>query len=204
MKHYIEITLIQNAEIPLYFIWSKLYTQLHLALVEIKDSQERVPVGVSFPNYRYEADKQTGFLGDKLRIFANDQATLERLDLDRWFARLRDYIHQSSIRETPLDKVTQHTCFARKSFPSVAQKAHSRAFLYAKWNSQEQVNIDNMADQLRQTIDTKGLPFVSLQSLSGGHDYRLHITQIWDVPRNEAEPVFSTYGLSRNASVPIF
>jgi len=33
MKVYQEITIIKTPEISPYFIWSKLYTQLHLALV---------------------------------------------------------------------------------------------------------------------------------------------------------------------------
>ncbi|HNN29956.1 MAG TPA: type I-F CRISPR-associated endoribonuclease Cas6/Csy4, partial [Agitococcus sp.] len=37
MKYYQELTLIAQAEVSLYVIWSKLYTQLHLAFVEQKD-----------------------------------------------------------------------------------------------------------------------------------------------------------------------
>ena len=38
MKFYQEITLIDQAEISPYFIWTKLYTQLHIALAELKDA----------------------------------------------------------------------------------------------------------------------------------------------------------------------
>lgn len=52
MHHYIELTLIKDSEISPYFIWSKLYTQLHLAFVEQKDANEQIPYGVSFPEYK--------------------------------------------------------------------------------------------------------------------------------------------------------
>ena len=40
MKHYIEITLLPDAEVGLGFIWQKMYQQIHLALVEVKDANE--------------------------------------------------------------------------------------------------------------------------------------------------------------------
>ena len=44
MKNYIEMTLLPDADITLNFLWEKLYQQLHLALVEIQDSDKTVPV----------------------------------------------------------------------------------------------------------------------------------------------------------------
>lgn len=54
MKFYQEITLIDQAEISPYFIWSKLYTQLHIALAKSKDTNDKVNIGVSFPQYIFE------------------------------------------------------------------------------------------------------------------------------------------------------
>ena len=54
MQFYQEITLIDQAEISPYFIWSKLYTQLHIALAESKDIDNQVNIGVSFPQYIFE------------------------------------------------------------------------------------------------------------------------------------------------------
>ena len=59
MKNYIEITLLPSAEITLSFLWEKLYQQLHLALVEIQDSDKSVSVGVSFPKYRCDTEKKS-------------------------------------------------------------------------------------------------------------------------------------------------
>ena len=37
MNFYQEITLIPDAEISPYFLWSKVYTQLHIALADVKN-----------------------------------------------------------------------------------------------------------------------------------------------------------------------
>lgn len=53
INYYQEITIIESPEIPPYCIWSKLYTQVHLALVEMKKTDESVVnIGVGFPGYK--------------------------------------------------------------------------------------------------------------------------------------------------------
>ncbi len=54
MAYYQEITLVPQTEITPNFILCRLYTQLHLALVEMQDHPGKVPIGFSFPEYRYE------------------------------------------------------------------------------------------------------------------------------------------------------
>src|SRR5690554_4787769 len=105
MKVYQEITIIKTPDISPYFIWSKLYTQLHLALVGQQNPDKTVDIGVSFPEYHcFEKDNKTiTVLGDKLRVFANSQAVLEQLNLAHWFSRLADYVHTTSIKEVPSD-----------------------------------------------------------------------------------------------------
>ena len=39
MKHYIEITLLPNPDINLLSLWSKVFQQIHLGLVEMQDEQ---------------------------------------------------------------------------------------------------------------------------------------------------------------------
>lgn len=91
MKKYVEITLLPDAEIDLHFLWEKLYQQLHLAFVEIADDQGMINVGVSFP--RYECTEEKRSLGYKLRLFAESEDALRALQLDKWLARLSDYVH---------------------------------------------------------------------------------------------------------------
>ena len=52
MRCYQEITLIPNADINRHFLWSKAFQQIHLGLVETQNAQKRVPIGLSFPEYK--------------------------------------------------------------------------------------------------------------------------------------------------------
>ena len=85
MKHYLEITLIDSGDEPLYLVWSKLYVQLHLALVEVKKHNDKINIGVSFPEYLFNAEKGIGFLGTKLRVLANSEEELHNLKIKDWF-----------------------------------------------------------------------------------------------------------------------
>ena len=51
MKYYQQISLMPTADIGLYFLWQKVYQQIHLALVENKSSDNVSAIGVSFPEY---------------------------------------------------------------------------------------------------------------------------------------------------------
>ena len=93
MKYYIEVTLMKTDDFSPYELWSRIYTQLHIAFAEIKDTHDKVNIGVSFPQYRFNAEKSVGFLGEKFRIFAQSQADLEKLNIQKWFDRLTDYLH---------------------------------------------------------------------------------------------------------------
>ena len=91
MKFYQEITLIDQAEISPYFIWSKLYAQLHIALAEQKNIEDKVSIGVTFPQYIYEEkgddEKSKVNLGKKLRLFSESESDLKKLDLRKWLER---------------------------------------------------------------------------------------------------------------------
>ena len=109
MNFYQEITLIPDAEISPYFLWSKVYTQLHIALAHVKNQHGVDGIGISFPNYKYEEKDGKTFatLGNKLRIFANTGDELDKLALPVWLDRLIDYVHLTSIKEVG-DKATGH------------------------------------------------------------------------------------------------
>lgn len=113
MRYYQEIMLIQQPEISLYFIWSKLYMQLHLAFVEHKNEQEKIPYGVSFPQYCVDKKKESVYLGTKIRIFAHSEEELQQLDLHKWCRRLTDYVHISGPREVPQKKITGYAHYFR-------------------------------------------------------------------------------------------
>ena len=125
MKFYQEITLIDQAEISPYFIWSKLYSQLHLAFAEQKDADDKVNIGVSFPQYIFEekAENQKAKinLGRKLRLFAQSEKDFKKLDIRKWLKRLEDYVHISSIRVVPSD-IKSYAIYKRKQVKTNAQR----------------------------------------------------------------------------------
>ena len=192
MKHYIEITLIPDLEVGLFALWSKVYLQLHLALVEIKDANSLVPVGVSFAEYR--SDEKHSMLGSKLRIFAPDINDLEKLNLNQWFNRLSDYVHITSIRAVPSEH--GYVVVSRVHTPANVSTLARR---YAKRHS---ISLEAALD-LYKNYDPKlptHLPFIKVKSLSTAHDFTLCIQQ--SANSTAVGALFSTYGLSGTSTVP--
>ena len=102
-----------DTEITLGFIWQKLYAQMHLALVDIKDENNRVDIGFSFPFYQNHSFP----MGDVLRVCADSKNRLEILDISKWLKGLEDYIHMGQIKEVPSD-IKMYASFTRKQFKS--------------------------------------------------------------------------------------
>lgn len=213
MRFYQEITLIRTPEMSLYFIWSKLYTQLHLALVEQQNPDKTVNVGVSFPEYSAESKKGEYFggLGTKLRVFADSEDELRNLNLSEAFSRLTDYVHLTSIRAVP-EKITGYLNVrrCRKAFnlESITHRYARRkniSFEEAKLEQNQRYAEEHKldlkeAEKHYQRPHFKVPPYIQLQSLSGGRDFSLLIKQ---EPAEEAcKGTFSTYGLSSSSTVP--
>ena len=204
MKFYQEITLIDQAEISSYFIWSKLYTQLHIALAEIKDVNDKVSIGVSFPQYIFEekTDQQKAKvnLGKKLRLFAQSESDLAKLDIRKWLERLEDYVHITSIREVPSD-IKGYAVYKRKQVKTNAQRlARHRV-------KRGDIGFDEALARYSNVVTTTNLPYIEMKSLStsdqqGEKRFKLFIEKR-SAEKSETQ-VFSTYGLSSASSVPEF
>ena len=205
MDYYQEITLIDQAEISPYVIWSKLYQQLHIALAEIKDGNNKVNIGVSFPQYIYEEktdhQKAKVNLGKKLRLFSQSENALEQLNICKWLERLVDYVHVSSIREVPENKVTGYAIYKRKQFKTNAERlARHRV-------KRGDIGFDEALARYSHVVKTTNLPYIDMLSLSTSDEqdkkrFKLFIEK---KPAEKSETqVFSTYGLSSKASVPEF
>ena len=205
MKFYIELTVINSANISFSTAWSKLYTQLHLALVEMQDTNAQVPIGVSFPEYNVgeSKGKKLMLLGSKLRIFAQDEATLFKLNLPKWLARLEDYIHIKSITPVP-ENVQNHLVVSRYRPKSNIELVARRIV------KRKQITLDLAIAYLNTVDEAKQLkgyeqkwepfPYIQLKSLSGKQDFSLCISQ---TTVDEIKGgVFSTYGLSSQSTVP--
>ena len=193
MQHYIDITLLPNDEIGHYFLWGKLYQQVHLALVE----QEQGQVGVSFPEY----SKSQPRLGRKLRLFAINEQGLKQLDLSKWLTRLLDYCHISSIRPVPAE--VRHVVFSRQHCVSSPERLARR-----RAKRKDETFEQAMAHFVGFKESFSALPFIELESLSTSHDgeqnrrFRLFIDNRFCETEHRGE--FNTYGLSKTATVPWF
>lgn len=194
MKYYQEITLIPDAEISPYFLWSKVYTQLHIALADIKNHQGIDGIGVSFPDYRYEEKngKTFAMLGTKLRIFAQTTAELEKLALAVWLANLTDYVHLTSIKEVP-SKATEYVVVRRYRGKSLERKAKD----YAKYKG---ISLDEamMYCRVNKTTSEMPYPYIQMHSLNNGNDYRLSILQ--EAVAQPKSGSFNSYGINNISS----
>lgn len=194
MKFYQDITLLTDLETDLYFLWQKVYQQMHLALVEVKDETEQVSQGFSWPNYQYSSARK--HLGNKLRVFASSEQELSDLSISKWLSRLSDYVHITQIRPTP-EKVEGYACFGRVNVKSNKERIARRK------SKREGISFDEALRQLAEVQEQHtDLPFVKLHSLSGDKPFPLFIDR---KESSEAiEGSFSCYGLSKTTTVPLF
>lgn len=212
MRFYLEITLLPNPEVGLNFLWSKVFQQLHLGFVEMLDADQRGAIGVGFP--KHSADGKRLGLGDKCRLFAEDEAILERFAAPQRLARLSDYVHCTGIRPVP-DKLLGYAVYRRVQPKTNPERLARR---YAKRHGVDLATALNMTVELRAAGENPAyplsfrycdmlkpsvaLPFIRLQSLSGGQTFCL-----WIGKTEALAPVagsFSAYGLSSVATVPEF
>ena len=194
MRFYLEITLLPNPEVGRNFLWSKVFQQIHLGLVEIQDGQGRVPIGLSFPDY--VTGEKYSVLGGKLRLLAKDEATLSQFNASQWLSQLSDYVHCTSIRPVP-EKLTGYAIYQREQ-PKTNKERLARR--YAKRHNVDYATaLVRYSEMVHKTIAT---PFIRLKSLSGEQEFCL-----WIKKTIAAEPLgstFSSYGLSAVSTVPDF
>ena len=203
MKYYLELKFLPDDDISINFLWSKVYKQLHLALAMIKDENNKVNIGFSFPDYHFDPKKGGGFIGKKLRLFAMTENDLNHLDLQKWLSQYLDYVHISSVKTVPLDKLTGYAVYKRKQVKSSAQKL-------ARAEAQKgRYDYENALAHYRKFIKTTNLPFINMLSDSSQntefiqkHAFKLFIEKL-PAEKSETE-VFSTYGLSSESAVPEF
>lgn len=193
MKYYLDITLLTNGDITLYFLWEKVYPQLHLAFVEKQNEKGQINIGVAFPEYNEERH----LLGSKLRLFALTKEDLESLPLTKWFSRLSEYIQVSAIQIVP-NEVNNYASFTR------IQIKRNNERLARRKASREKISYDEALKHFvgRHEKNSKA-PFIHMKSLSSGENYKLLIEKIV-VKDFQMIEGFSTYGLSSKNSLPIF
>ncbi|MFW2176947.1 MULTISPECIES: type I-F CRISPR-associated endoribonuclease Cas6/Csy4 [unclassified Moraxella] len=197
MKFYQELTIIPEPEIPPYVMWSKIFTQLHIAFADVKNNHGIDTIGVSFPNYQFTEKQGKTFatLGYKLRIFAPTEQELQTLNLDKWLERLTDYVHIKRIQAVP--KPHGFVVVKRYRYKDFDKKVAE--FAEFKGISQE----DALTHCREHKRPIKHYPFISLKSETNQSDYKLSIVQ--ESANSEKVGSFNTYGInnqSKDVTVP--
>lgn len=201
MRFYQEITLIKTPEISPYFIWGKLYMQLHLALVEQQNPDETVNIGVSFPEYKYTQKEGEAFasLGTKLRVFANTEAELQQLNLVKWLERLSDYVHIKSIANVPSDVIGYESFNRRRKSGSPDKHIKRRMQRHSETLEQALEYFEGY----KMPKEDKELPFIRMKSLHSDDEFCMSIIRKEAIPSNNSV-MFNTYGLSAKGVLPKF
>lgn len=199
MKYYVEITLLPDSDMTVYYLWERIYQQVHLALVENKEADNTVKIGVSFPEYNFERHS----LGTKLRLFAATEEQLNALKLERWLARLSDYAHSKCVKEVPSD-LEGYGCFKRLAEKGSNERlARRRAKKLSITYEDALAYFEGDKERKRSEKDVYRFPFISMKSLGTGQKYPLSI-ELVKVDTLLVGDGFSTYGLASSSSVPLF
>lgn len=203
MKYFIELTLLNNRDIALHKLWSKVYDQLHLRLAEAKNLRGQTNIGVSFPEYQFDAAHNICMLGSKLRVFAPTKQSLEQLDLSQYLRHWLDYIHIASIRETP-QKVQGYVIYRRKRING-ERAMNKKIIRYAAYKAaQENITYEEAIQGYQHWIISQITPpYIGYHSLTTKQYLRLYIERN-EVSVPTTELCFSTFGLSSGSAVPIF
>lgn len=192
MKYYQELTILPSEEVPVNFIWSRVYAKIHIALVEEQKGEPKGRIGVSFPRYRY--DGQYRELGNKLRIFAATEQELEDLAIKKYLKRYDDYVHITRVRKVPT--TTRYACYRRKHAES-GRLQKAKRYIKRHGGSLDEALAVFPAD------DFKNLPpFIQLKSYSNQQPFCLYIAK--EARNEEIDEGFSAYGLDQHSTVPEF
>ncbi len=196
IKYYIEITLIPDLENNIYFLWEKIYPQLHLQLVTGKNKAGNSDIGFSFPEYHYK------FLGKKIRLFAQEESQLDAFSINDCLAKFNDYVHIKSIQTVP-DEITHYANFYRVQVKSNVERLMRRSVKNGKCSPQEaRLKLNHLADK------ETNLPYIQMKSKSHGEPFKLFI-DCYKQPSEKNQSFdkgdgFNCYGLSKYVSVPVF
>lgn len=196
MRKYVQLTLIpeEASGITAPVLMNHVMEKLHQIFVQLKNEKDRVPAGLSFPEY----DQEIPALGKIIRLHAEEEV-FEKMNTRRGLAALDDYLHVSAPRPVPEAKLKGYVAYSR------VRHDHSRERLIRRrmkrhglTREQAQKDYD---DYERNSFP--GYPFVLLSSKStGSQKYPIYLKQIF---LNEpGKTYFNTFGINPSAGVEFF
>lgn len=165
MNYYLDITLLPEADITLGFIWQKVYQQVHIALVDNKVAENESAIAVSFPRYSTDKSGEHAFpLGNQLRLLANEESQLTKLNIAKWLNRFEDYVHIKSIKPVP-DNLS-HVAFVRQQVKGEARIEKDMLSKAQRWAEKSGQPFDVCLAELEKTKPkaVNSLPFIWLES----------------------------------------
>jgi CRISPR-associated endonuclease Csy4 len=189
MKYYIEISLIKQQNLSYGQLWSNLYEKLHVILVKFKNVENVVNIGFTFPEYKFNSDKDFGILGNKLRIFANTDNELTRLNLNEELNILSEYIYLTAIKLTP-SELKGYVLFKRKQFKTNIKRLARRNSI--RNNTDYNLTINKYQNIIYKT----NLPFINFSSKTNNNKFKLFLIKQSVNTVIENKCIFNTYGLS--------
>lgn len=196
MRKYVQLTLIPEevSGITAPVLMNHVMEKLHHIFVQFKDKNDRVPTGLSFPEY----DQNIPALGKKIRLHAEEDV-FENMDIRRALSALEDYLHISAPRPVPEAKLKGYVAYSRVRHDHSREKLIRRR-MKRHGLTREQAKIE-YNDYERNSFPM--YPFVLLSSKStGSQKYPLYLKQIFLNEPGKAH--FSTFGINPSAGVEFF
>lgn len=184
MDHFLDIRVLPDPEFKEFTLMAALFAKLHRAL----GARDKGDIGVSFPQH----GKTPGCV---LRLHG-ERTALEELEADHWRAGLNDYCQAAAI--LPVPAIEGWRVVTRIQVKSSAERLQRRS-VRKGWITEDEA-------QLRQQHvkeQRSSLPFIQMKSLSSGQMFRLFIRH-GELVQEQGGGVFSSYGLSAEATVPWF
>ncbi len=192
MLFYQEINLRPDNEVGLFFLWEKIYQQIHLGLVETQTNDGIVTLGLAFPGYQAKSTQ----LGNQLRIFAKASEQLEAFNVEVRLSRMYEYVDISAVNPVP-EHIENHACFYRIQPKSNLERLARRKAKRQQISTEAALALlEGFNEQICNA------PYIWIKSQSSGERFRLFIGRI-DVSEPSYQG-FTSYGLSRLSTVPIF
>lgn len=190
-----DVILQPTEDISASFLWSKVYRQVHLALVNSKDEQGIIRCGVAFPEYSNEPLT----LGHQLRLLAPEESDLQHLNLTEALKRFTpDYVKIKTIRQVPIRKCKGFVTYSRYQPEATVMRKARR---YAKRHDMSIEEAQKLFPALTNKLQYP-YPYIQLESMTNHHRFSLFI-QKKEAVEQPCEG-FSAYGLSTETSVPDF
>ncbi len=183
MKHYIDIKLLPDEDIPIYFLRNKIYAKFHKILFTLKSTD----IGISFPHYKVK-------LGNLIRIHGT-ASKLTELQANHWLGGLSGYCDASTIQAIP-EEVLYRTISRKQANMT---EAKLRRLLVRDSITQDEIK-GYKAKMFTQGLDN---PYLELESTSNGHKHRRYLA-FGKLTKESSLGKFDFFGLSKTASIPWF